>query len=49
MSGSRKFCQRGLKFDNIFVFVVFFVVDEVIEDPNITINMPLSVQQGNTI
>ena len=37
MLGSRKFSQRGSKFDNFF-FV--FLVDEGIEDPNITINGP---------
>ena len=35
MGGSRKFSQRGSKFDN-----VFFLVDEGIEGPNITINGP---------
>ena len=37
MSGSRKFCQRGSKFDNIFSFLL---VDEGIEDPNFTVNGP---------
>ena len=32
MRGSRKFCQRGSKFDNIFL------VDEGKEDPNTAIN-----------
>ena len=32
MRGSRKFLQSGSKFDN------FFLVDEGIEDPNITMN-----------
>ena len=35
MCRSRKFCQRGSKFDKFF-----FLVDEGIEDPNITINGP---------
>ena len=35
MRGSRKFCQRGSKFDNVHFF---FIVDLGIEDPNITIN-----------
>ena len=40
MQGSRKFCQRGSKFDN-----VFFFLDEGIEDPNITINGPSSAKR----
>ena len=36
MCGSRMFCQRGSKFDK--VFFCFFLVDEVIEDPNVSIN-----------
>ena len=36
MGGSRKFCQRGSKFDN----VLFFLVDEGIEDLNSAINEP---------
>ena len=43
MRGSIKICQRGSKFDN----VLFFLVDEGIEDPNITINGPLSARQRN--
>ena len=43
MRGSRKFCQRGSKFDN------FFLVDEMIEDPNMTINGPSSTRQRNAI
>ena len=43
MRGSRKFCQRGSKFD------IFFLVDEGIEDPNITINWPSSANQRNAI
>ena len=35
MRGSRKFFQRGSKFDNVF-FVCFFV-DEGKKDPNTTI------------
>ena len=34
MRGSRKFCQRGPN------LITFFLVDEGIEDPNITINRP---------
>ena len=44
MCGSRKFCQRGSKFD-----YVFFLVYEVIVDPNITINGPSSARQRNAI
>ena len=44
MRGSRKFCQRGSKFDNFF-----FLVDEGIEDPNITINGSSSARQRNAI
>ena len=33
--GSRKFCQRGSKFDSFFFF---FLVDEGFEDLNTTIN-----------
>ena len=45
MCGSRKFCQRGSKFDNFF----FFLVDEGIEDPNAAINGSSSARQGNAI
>ena len=39
MHGSIKFCQRGSKFDiGFFSFFFSFLVDEGIEDPNITIN-----------
>ena len=38
MRGSRKFCQRGSKFDSFFLF--FFSVDEGREDPNTTISRP---------
>ena len=48
MRRSRKFCQRGSKFDNIF-YLFFIVVDEGIEDPNIIINGPSSAHQGNAI
>ena len=47
MRGSRKFCQWGSKFDN--VFLVFFLVDEGIEDPNVTISGPSSARQQNAI
>ena len=46
MRGSRKFCQRGSKFDISFYF---FLVDDGIEDPNITINWPSSARQRNAI
>ena len=35
MCGSRKFCQRGPN-----LIPIFFLVDEGIDDPNITINGP---------
>ena len=47
MRGTRKFCQMGSKFD--FFFFCFFLVDEGIEDPNITINGPSSARQRNAI
>ena len=40
MRGSRKFYQSGSKFDKLNVF--FILVDEGIEEPNITMNGPLS-------
>ena len=43
MGGSRKFCQRGSKFDNAFFLV------EGIEDPNTAINGPSSAHQRNAI
>ena len=39
---SRKFCQRGSDFDN-----VFFSVDEGRDDPNTTISGPTSDRQRN--
>ena len=42
MHGSRKFCQRGSKLD-------VFLVDEGIEDPNITINGPSSARQRSAM
>ena len=47
MRGSRKFCQRGSKIDKIFI--LFYLVDEGIEVPNITINGPSSTRQRNAI
>ena len=38
MRGSRKFCQRGSNFDNVFCFI--FLVDEGREDPSTTISGP---------
>ena len=49
MRGSRKFCQRGSKFDNVFFFFFFFLVDEGIEAPNITINGPSLVRLRNAV
>ena len=48
MRGSRKFCQRGSKFDNVSFFL-FFLVDDGIEDPNTTIHGPSSARQRNAI
>ena len=46
MRGSRKFCQRGSIFANVFFFL--FLVYEGIEDPTITINGPsLAFQRTN--
>ena len=36
MRGSRKFCQRGSNFDNVFLYL--FLVDEVLEDQNTTLS-----------
>ena len=46
---SRKFCQRGPKFDNIFSLFFFKLVDEGREDPNINVNGPSSARQPNTV
>ena len=43
MRGSRKFFQRGFKFDN------FLLVDKGIEDPNTAINGPSSARLRNAI
>ena len=48
MRGSRKFCQRGSKFDNVFYSISFYV-DEGREDPNTTISGPSSACQRNAI
>ena len=42
MRGSRKFCQRGPN-----LIKIFFLVDEGMEDPNVTINGPSSARQQN--
>ena len=42
MRGSRKFCQRGSKFD-------FFLVDVGIKDQNTALNGPSSARQRNAI
>ena len=51
MRGSRKICQRGSNFENVyFCFVLFsFLVDEGREDPNTTISGPSSARQRNAI
>ena len=45
MRGSRRFCQWGSKFENFFLFLV----DWGIEDPNTAINGPSSTRQQNAI
>ena len=48
MHGFRKICQRGSKFYNFFVVVFLsFLVDEGIEDPNITLKRSSSARQRN--
>ena len=49
MRGSRMFCQRGSKSDNVFFFSYSFLVDEGREDPNTTISGPWSARQRNVI
>ena len=46
MRGSRNFCQRESKFDNVFFVFFLFLVDEGIED---AINGPSSSRQRNAI
>ena len=46
MRGSRKFCQSGSKFDNVFLFCLF---DEGIVDPNANINGTSSARQRHAI
>ena len=48
MRGSKKFCQRGTKFDNFF-FSILFLAHEGREDPNATVSVPPSARQGNAI
>ena len=48
MRGSRKFCQRESKYDNVFL-CFSFLVDEGIEDPNTAINGPSLARQRNAI
>ena len=43
MRGSRKFCQMGSKFDNVFL------VGEGKEDPNTVINGPSSTRHLNDV
>ena len=48
--GSRKFCQRGSKFDNVFFFFFFFLfVDGGIEDLNTALNGPSLACYRNAI
>ena len=44
MRGSRKFCQRGSNFDNVFL-----KVDEGREDPSPTLSGPSSARQRTGI
>ena len=44
MRGSRKYCQRGSKFDNVFFGGWGGGFDEGIDDPNITVNRPSSAR-----
>ena len=44
MRGSRKICQRGSNFNNVFCLFVF-LVDKGREDPNTTISEPSSARQ----
>ena len=44
MRGSRKFCQRGFNFDN-----VFFLVDQGRKVPNTTISWPSSADNVPTL
>ena len=48
MRGSRKFCQRGSNFDNVFLFFLH-VIDEGREDPITTISGLSSARQRNAI
>ena len=47
LRGSRKICQMGSNFDNVFIF--YFLVDEGREDPSTTISEPSSTRQRNAI
>ena len=52
MRGSRKFCQRGSNYDNVFFFFFFFFLFFVLfdggrEDPSTTINGLSSARQRN--
>ena len=50
MGRSRKFCQRGSKFDKVFFFQLMGVGGGGgIEDPNTAINGPSSARQQNAI
>ena len=52
MRGSRKFCQRGPTFDNVyFIYLLLFrfYFDEGMNDPNTTISESSSAGQQNAI
>ena len=49
MRGSRKFCQRGSNFNNVFVRFFYIFFDEGRKDPNKTISGPSLALQRNAI
>ena len=42
MRGPKKFCKRESNFDNVFLYILFSIVDEGRKDPNTTIIGPTS-------
>ena len=48
MRGSKKFCQRGSSFDNVF-FVLFVLFNKGRDDSNANISGPSSSRQRNAI
>ena len=50
MRGSKRFCQRGSKFDFfLYFYFLFFSIGEGREDQNTTINGPSWARQQNAI